>query len=334
MADEEKTHPADHPASEPASARSESGSESEVVAQTASGEGDGQDAPSARSGEADDDAEGGLDPQLIGLCVLLWVVALGIFAFRWTDMRVDYHLGNLRETIHAEGRLDPASVEALLDMTDSGVLEHLVAELNDPMQRDQLYRVAVLRVVGRIAAPAAQEVVRTACRDHDANVRANAYAMVRDQAEADPSLRERALELLRAGADGDGAAFSRAHAANHLARLGGPAEAWPAIRALRDLTPELVPVLGPALVDTLRQVSGKTEEEQLPYTPGEPASDEQLRAWEDWYREAGGTVPPGESLDEVRARAAAEQEQAEGPSGPAASGGPEEPPVAEASGAR
>ncbi len=274
---------------------------------------------SAEGPVAFDDEERSLDPQLIALCVVLWLVAVGIFSFRWTDMRIDYHLGNLRQTVLNEQRLDPEATAALVSLADDGVLAHLVAELNDPTQNqpaDQLYRVAVLRVVGQIPGEDATGVLLQAARDLDTNMRANAFEMLAERASG--SAREPIVSQLEAAASRDPALFARAHAARHLARVTGAEGAWPLIRSLRELDADIAPVLGPILVAALREVSGKSEEE-LPLPGDAPLSDDQVRAVEVWFRESGGTIPAGESIDEVRSR-----ERAEAPEDASGAGSPPE----------
>ena len=263
----------------------------------------GLDAPAATA-----PGEEGVDLQLVGLCVALWIAALVIFGLRWDTMRVDYHLGTLKNGLHEGRGIDPEARDALVELAsgDADVLEHLRGELRNSL-RTEIYRVGVLRVVARVPDPLATEILwESAELPATVNVRANAFSVLAERLgpleEGEP-----ALVRLANAALNDPHAFARVQAAKALGAVRPSVATWPLIRLLRDLQGPDAGGLREEAASALRAASGQSAE-ALPYDPAGSAEarDDQLRAWERWFVSGGGQIPPGETVDEVRAAQAAQ----------------------------
>lgn len=264
--------------------------------------------PSSTNGQSE-----GVDMQLVGLCVALWIAALAIFGFRWETMRIDYHLGTLKAGLHEGRGIDPEARAALVEIAtgNPGAIEHLRAELTDGL-RTEIYRVGVLRVLADVPDKEATDAL-WACTEpqRGVNVRANAYDVLGKRlGELPPD--DPAVVRLGNAALNDPHGFARTQAALALARVQPGAAAWPLLRLLRDLDGPDAQPLRERVAEALRTASGQAAD-ALPYDPAaeQDVRDEQLRGWEQWYREAGGTIPPGETVDEVRAAQKQAQGQAE-----------------------
>lgn len=266
---------------------------------------------------ADDssDGEGGkIDPQLIGLALVLWLLAVGIFAFKWDRLRVDWYLGNIKETGDLTGRLDEASMTSLAAMAtaDAEVLQMIADEVVGPLaNRDEFYRSALVKTIERVPGPAAHGLLTAASTDFHGVVRANAYVSLAERAKLDPSEREPTTRTLLAAVAGEGEPMARAFALSVLGDLGVKEALWPTIRAVRDARGAPGSANAEAAEAgerTLREMGAKTfyalsgtTPEQLPFDPkGELAArDEQVRAWERWFVANGGTIPDGERFEDV-----------------------------------
>lgn len=259
--------------------------------------------------------DGGIDPQLIGLALILWLLAVGIFVYKWDRLKVDWYLGNIKETGDLTGRLDESSVAALASLAadDPDVLRMIGDELVGPLaNRDEFYRSAVVKTVERVPGPLAQELIVLAASDYHGVVRANAYVSLGERAKRDPSERERAVAVLLAAVQFEGEPMARAFAISVLGDLGAKEALWPVIKAVRDARGKFGPdvnaeaaAMGERAVrergaQAFYALSGATAE-QLPFDPdGDLAvRDAQVRAWERWFVDNGGTVPQGEGFDDV-----------------------------------
>lgn len=280
--------------------------------------------------DADHEDAGRLDPQLIGLAVVLWLLAVGIFAFKWDRLRVDWYLGNIKETGELAARLDEGSIEALaaLAVADAEVLRMVGDEVVGPLANgDEFYRSAIVKTIERVPGPAAQALLLAAAIDFHGVVRANSYVSLGVRARADASERAQTAQVLlgAVGSPGDPEPMSRAVALSVLQRLEVKEAVWPAIRAVREARgaftrgdPEAMTAgelaVREAGASAFYALSGQTPE-ALPFDPAAdlPARDEQVRAWERWFVAAGGVIPEGEAFDEVHPPA---PDDAQGPPAP------------------
>jgi hypothetical protein len=198
------------------------------------------------AGVGEGEAEGGLDPQLIALCVVLWLVAMGILFAKWDRLRLDWHLGNVKETLDFEGRIDEEAKASIVEMaTDNPeVIGLLGEEVHGPLaNKDERYRVVVVKIVEEVPGPEALQVLILASSDFDARVRANTYVSLANRGNAYEG--ERADVLARVlGAvgplppEGESEPIARAMAIQSLARLAAPKHTqavWLVWRNLRDL---------------------------------------------------------------------------------------------------
>jgi hypothetical protein len=262
------------------------------------------------------DGESRVDPQLIGLAIVLWFLAVGIFVFKWDRLRVDWYLGNIKETGDLTTRLDDASMQALADLAkdDADTLRMIGEEITGPLaNRDEFYRSAIVKTIERVEGPAALELILQAADDYHGVVRANAYISLGLRATKYPGERDKALAVLLRAVDGPGDAepMARAFALSVLGDLGEKKALWPTIKAVREargaaqvidaraqaLGEEQLRTLGAA---TFYKLSGTTKE-QLPLDPKADLTvrDEQVRAWERWFVSQGNEIPKGESFDEA-----------------------------------
>ncbi|MCO5167081.1 MAG: hypothetical protein M9894_12065 [Planctomycetes bacterium] len=283
-----------------------------LVAATAADEG----AAPAHVDATDGEAQARLDPQLIGLAVVLWLLAVGIFVFKWDRLRVDWYLGNIKETGDLAGRLDDTSMQALADLAkdDPGVLRMVADEVLGPLaNRDEFYRTAIVKTIERVPGPAALDLLVAAAGDYHGVVRANTYVSLGARAKADPAERPRVVETLigALGTPGDIEPMGRAYALKVLADLEAREALWPVIREVRgargagsavnrEAAEAGERVLRERGAEAFYALAGVTPE-QLPFDPQAELAvrDAQVRAWERWFVESGGAIPPGERFEEV-----------------------------------
>lgn len=288
-------------------------------------------APAAKAG--DDEEEGGLDPQLVGLALVLWALALGILVVKFPRLRIDWYLGNIKEA-SAELRVDEPSVKALVDLaaTDPATLTALGEEVTGPLaNRDEVYRSVVVRAIGRVPGQASLELLLQAAGDYHGVVRGNALVVLGQRAQTEPAERAAIEPLLLAaiGQPGEGEPVARAVAIDALAKMGSAAATWPMIVSLREarhdgeINPEDPMATGQLRLRTqaiasLRELTKKTEAE-LPYDPKAPLAqrDEQVRALEAWFAGQGGKIPDGEGFDAAAAKRQAGAPPPPAPQGPA-----------------
>lgn len=278
-------------------------------------------APAEPAKAADPEDDGGLDPQLVGLALVLWALAIGILVVKFPRLRIDWYLGNIKEA-SAGLRVDDASVNALVDLasSDPDTLTALGEEVTGPLaNRDEIYRSVVVRAIGRVPGPASLELLLQSASDYHGLVRGNVYVVLGQRALNVPSERA-AIEpvLLNAiGQPGEVEPVGRAVAIDALAKLGSKAALWPTIVSLREARHdgpinEEDPLatgqlrLRTQAIAAVRELAKKTEAE-LPYDPKAPLADRdaQVRALEAWFVGQGGTIPAGEGFDEAAARRAA-----------------------------
>lgn len=265
--------------------------------------------------ESDPTDEGGLDPQLVGLCVVLWIVACGIFLANWESLKINWYLGNIMETLGpkplpgtpAEQRplaVDNASIDELVKLAagDSAVIEALRKELNSRRQQDQRYRVLMLVVAEKIPGDESFQLLVGASLDYDYRLRINAYrALTRLGLEGSPEQREQAFQVVLRGLNTESVPLGRTYAAGLIGQFKDTRPAWRLVQILRDSTGQFRTDERAACVTSLRAISGKTKDE-IPFDAeleGE-AFDAQIRLWEEWFKGQGGEIPAGESLDELR----------------------------------
>jgi hypothetical protein len=302
-------------ASESAPAASESAPAASESAPAATGEAEGASSSASEEG-------GGADPHLIGLCVVMWLVALVILGARWSTIKVDYYLGNIKETLgplEAAPKIDEESVQALVDMADSEeVVEALRGELDNPTQIDQRYRAMMVLIADRIGDDEAFAFLADrAAADFDFRVRANAYQALAGHGEAGPpERRERSFQVLHAALLRETDPIAQAVAIESVGRLRDQRAAWDVIKLFRDAEGETAPLTRARCLGALLAISGQEAEAmQADHAAEGEALDAQVQAWETWFQGAGGTIPAGESQAEVRAAQAEAPSEAPGASG-------------------
>jgi hypothetical protein len=264
--------------------------------------------PAERAGEE----ESGFDPQLVGLAVVLWLLAMGILIVKWPRLRMDWYLGNIKEA-SASMRMDEPSVAAIVSLcaddpdTTTAVGDEVVGPLAN---RDDVYRAILVRTLGRVPGPRAIDLVAQAANDYHPNVRANAYVVLGQRAKAEPALRDKAVPPLlgAVGIPGDSEPASRAVAIDALGDLAVKDAVWPIILSVYaarhegEVKPDDAMALGllqlrEAGAGALKKITGQA----LPYDPKAPlaARDAQLEEWKRWFVGQGGTVPKGQDLTDV-----------------------------------
>lgn len=310
-------------------------------AASAGGDGHPVAAPLQDAAPAPDasDEPQGLDPQLIALCVVLWVVAVGILWAKWDGLRTDWYLGNVKEMLDEQNRADEESALALIEIArgDPDVITHLANEVVGPLpNRDERYRIVILRLVlEKVPGPEAFQALQQSLADPDERVRVNAYLALAARARGDAGERERTVELFRRALrpDGEPAPMARSFVARAAAlELGLKDAVWDVIRDLRRSRGADLEQARRNYVEAWRAMTGVDEATQPFDVAATPeVHDQQSQALEAWFRGQGGVVPAGESFAEDQAaieaaRRAAAQEGAAAPGGDPAPQGPVEAP--------
>lgn len=274
------------------------------------------DAPAAVAAGAADQEGGRVDPQLIGLALILWLLAVGIFALKWDRLRVDWYLGNIKETADLTGRLDESSMQALAEMAikDVAVLRMIGDEVVGPLaNRDEFYRSAVLKTIERVPGVDALNLVSAAAIDYHGVVRANAYVALGVRAKRDPAERAQAAAVLLQALQvpGEMEPMARAFAVSVAGEIGLEEALWPVIRAVREARGASGASDAEAAkagelrlremgAEAFWKLSGTTRA-QLPFDPAAELAvrDAQARAWERWYVDKGLVIPAGERFEEA-----------------------------------
>lgn len=311
---------AEAPAKEPADASTPA----------AEGEAKAEAAPAATAVESeakvtDPEAEAeGLDPQLIALCVVLWIGALGLFMFKWPSLRADWYLGDIMESISLRGDFDAEAMDQLVAMGPS-VVPHLREEVYGAnFNRDERYRIAVVKILEEIEGPEALDVLKYTSADVDARVRANTYISLKNRALAHADERGFVVAVLTAMAGQEPEPVALSYALQSLDELEGLGEVetlpliWRQLVTLRMARPEgeLPSQLRAGALKGLRLLS-EQDEDALPFdNEADPETrDQQLKAWEAWYIEVGGEIPEGQDDWETwkaKVDEAASSDQADG----------------------
>ena len=212
---------------------------------------------------------GGIDVRLVGLCILLWVVAVGIFFSGWGDTKKDYYWGNIRQALEQPmgGYVDMESVTALAALGDD-VIPSCEHELRT--QPDPLFKCAVLRVLERVPGPKSRALIAFATQqDPDARVRANGLLILRDRASKAPDekgplaevarervqheteLAAKAIAAVIAGQAGDSSPEVKSLLVHALRIAPIRKDAWDCLKAS---SPTIPPVDAPREDGALRQV--------------------------------------------------------------------------------
>lgn len=276
----------------------------------------------ASAATAEPPAKQGLDWQLVALGAVLWIVAVGIVLSKWSRVRVDWQLGNIKERLDFTGEIDQDAVDTLVSMGTGNdtVVAMLGDEVYGPQRNldDPRYRITLVKALEKIPGETAQRTLIDCLRDPDARVRANVYVSLETRAGATPAEAPRAVEVLEQMLLLEPEPVARGYVVKVLGGLGKletprVEPCWYFIAAFReaedrDIPPsasqgdkdELLAVLRrirEECVAALRALSKQTAE-QLPLDPS--ASDEvrreQVQAWEAWYVGAGGAIPEGQLL--------------------------------------
>lgn len=255
-------------------------------------------APSPR-----DPREEKLDPQLIALCVVLWLVAMGILIFQWGSMQEDWHLGNIKEALDTQRPVPQKDVEALVELGPE-ILPKIQEELSNPQQQDQRYRGVLLRmVVERVPGEQAFQVLLGASQDYDPRVRANAYLALGNRGLANSAEREQAFQVTMKAMSLEPEPTARAWAVDVVGKFKDPRGTWPLILVLADLDGDMFLRVRENALKGLRAVSG-LDAEKLPFNVAAPlwARDEGIKRWEAWFSKNGGKIKEGEDLAARRSR--------------------------------
>lgn len=269
--------------------------------------GDGP-APVAPAGPAEPAPRQGVDLQLVGLAVVLWVVAMAIVVSKWQRVRVDWQLGNIKERLDNENSIDDASLESLVAMAqgDDEVVRLIADEVYGPQRNlnDPRYRITLVKALERISGRAAFEALIQCGTDFDPRVRANVYVSLRARAAANQAEQADAVKVLEAALAGEPEPVARAYAVEGLSGLGqlqaprvGPCWGFlAAFRAARSSDASSIDLRvrqdAAKAVRSLSQVPEATL--PLDAAASEAARDEQVRAWEAWFVKQEGKLPEGQ----------------------------------------
>jgi hypothetical protein len=226
-----------------------------------------------------------VDRQLIALCVGLWVVALAIVLSSWGETRTNYYLGNIKQTLDRENRLDDGSVEALAAMGDKA-LPQIVKDLET--HDDPLFRIALIKVLERIpSAEARKAIADTSRADADPRVRANAVKVLANRATKLGSAdeKEQAVACACDTATKDPEWQARAIAAQILGDLKDPRAEGPLLECLKSREEGLRKKAAEVL---------KTLEPSGPAFDASAAEDVRVRQvweWQNFFRAKRGEAP-------------------------------------------
>lgn len=252
--------------------------------------------------ESGPEAATSFDPRLLlGAALALWVLAMAAFAYQYPGMVADYHLGNLHLAMaQRDEPLRKASIEALVARGPS-VLGKMRQELDANKQPETLpYRLTLLvDVVGELPGQEATDLILTRAEAPEPPMRANAYKLLGERAQAggadSTTMLERAL-------DQESDPIARAYAAQALVQAGkkGAKISWALLGVLRDLPPAARGIT-PPLVSALQTSLGV----DLPYDPAAEERDAQLKAFHEAYTKSGGAFPEDQDFDSWSARRAA-----------------------------
>lgn len=277
-------------------------------------------APAPAPAPAEVEGEGGkVDPQLIGMALALWVLAVVIFAFKWDRLRVDWYLGNIKETGDLSQKLDEPSMQALADMArgDPAIVRMVGEEVVGPLANaDPFYRMALVRTLERIEGAEALGVLLQAAADPHGAVRANTYRALGQRVQKFSAEKEQVARLVVAAIGAEPEPMARAIAIETAGQLGVKDALWPVIRGVREARGTAAAIdrdAAEAGERALREkgaeafwaLSGTTKAE-LPFEPGAELAtrDAQVRAWEAWYVRQGGKIPENDAFDQVHPPAA------------------------------
>lgn len=221
----------------------------------------------------------GIDVRLVGLCLLLWAVAIGIFFSNWGDTKKDYYWGNIRQALEQPmgGYVDKESVAALVAQGEDVVpsCEHELKTAGT-QGSDPMFKCAVLLVLKDIPGPKSRGVMAWAAQmDLDARVRANALLYLRDRAQKAADEKAALLEVARERVQNETELGARA-IAGVIAAQGG--DGSPQVKSLLVHALQIPPLRKDAwtclkgVAPSVPPIDGKTDEELL----------KQLVAVEDW----------------------------------------------------
>lgn len=255
--------------------------------------------PASAEGEAPSE---GLDPQLVALCVVLWLVAVGIFAFKFPDIRLDWYLGNIKEALDTNSGLSESDIKALVALDPERVVKKISAELADAQQTDQRYRGSLVRVLERVPGEQAFKALTACANDADPRVRANAYLALGSRGQKVESERESAFHTVLNRVRGEPEPNARGWACKVMGDFKDKRAAWPLIFVLAHAGGHPQTLVRVRALQALRAISGKSGEE-IPFDVVAPIEerDAMMAKWEAWYTEdADGEIPPGESVTAYR----------------------------------
>lgn len=151
-------------------------------------EGDLKDQPQAADGgvpeetpESKPDEEGEeLDSSMIFklgvVCVILWIVAGVIFFSNMGQAKIDYHLGNMAESLAKGEKIKKADIDALVELGPDAVPQ-LVKELNNSTETGRI-GIGILVVLGRMDNDASKKALKDALSHPNHQVRNNACAQL------------------------------------------------------------------------------------------------------------------------------------------------------------
>ena len=278
--------------------------------------GDGPAPVAPGGGPAEPPPRQGVDLQLVGLAVVLWIVAMAIVVSKWQRVRVDWQLGNIKERLDTENAIDDPSLESLVAMAqgDDEVVRLIADEVYGPQKNinDPRYRITLVKALERVAGRAAFEALIRCGTDFDPRVRANVYVSLRARGVANQAEHADAVKVLEAALEGEPEPVARAYAVEGLSSLGqlqaprvGPCWGFlVAFRASRSSDPASIDLrVRQDAAKAVRALS-QVPEATLPLDAGasEAARDDQVRAWEAGFVKQEGKLPEGQlGLEEWKA---------------------------------
>ncbi|MDF1665811.1 MAG: hypothetical protein P1V97_28905 [Planctomycetota bacterium] len=128
--------------------------------------------PAEKTEEESDELDSSTIFKLGVVCVILWIVAGGIFFSKMGQAKVDYHLGNMAESLAKGGTISEDDIKALVELGPEAV-PNLVKELNSSTETGRI-GIGVLVVLGRMEGDAAKKALTDALVHPNYQVRNNA----------------------------------------------------------------------------------------------------------------------------------------------------------------
>lgn len=141
------------------------------------------EAEASENKEDDEELDSSTILKLGVVCVILWIIAGAVFFSKMGQAKIDYHLGNMAESLAKSGKLNDEDVNALVELGPEAV-PNLVKELNSSTETGRI-GIGVLVVLGKMKNEAAKKALKDALAHPNHQVRNNACVqLIKDSDDA------------------------------------------------------------------------------------------------------------------------------------------------------